>query len=125
MAFGFSGSVINNGTDDQSAESGDEKGKIPRLRSDSGDDIRCSPELALEESNHDFKPYGCKAGTKTDEDSEKCQADVFAEFIFFKAEFHFSIDLAKKELVFMASNSVTLLPAILKTKMSLRNVAIP
>ena len=54
------------------------------------------------------------------EDSEKCQADVFAEFIFFKAEFHFTIDLAKKELVFMASNSVTLLPAILKAKMSLR-----
>ena len=54
------------------------------------------------------------------EDSKKCQADVFAEFIFFKAEFHFTIDLAKKELVFMASNSVTLLPAILKTKMLLR-----
>jgi len=52
------------------------------------------------------------------EDSKKCQADVFAEFIFFKAEFHFTIDLAKKELVFMANNSVTLLPAILKTKMS-------
>jgi len=101
MAFGFSGSVINNGTDDQSAESGDDKGKIPRLRSDSGDEIRCSPELILEELDHRLKSDGRETSGKADEDSEKCQADVFAEFIFFKAEFHFLPSISPKRSWFL------------------------